>query len=75
MTPKQPRAQLSKSGDWVTNLSMQSTYTANLSKICTIFDISLEKLDQIDIYCRPVDIFASFIDTFRIDMSISRTDL
>ena len=32
MTPKQSRAQLSKTADWVTNLSMQSTYTANLSK-------------------------------------------
>lgn len=58
MTPKQSRAQLSKSADWVTNVSMQSTYTANLSKSYGNFDISTKKVDEIDIYCEPVDILA-----------------
>jgi hypothetical protein len=41
--------QLSKSADWVTNMSMQSTYTQNLSKIRKNFDISRKKVDDIDI--------------------------
>ena len=49
MTPKQSRAQLSKTADWVTNVSMQSTYTPNLSKSYEIFDISTKKVDEIDI--------------------------
>jgi hypothetical protein len=44
-----PGPELSKSADWVTNMSMRSTYTANLSKIDENFDTSRGKVDEIDI--------------------------
>jgi len=41
-------------------MSMQSTYTAYLSKIHTNFDTSCEKVDTIDMFARPVDLFAFY---------------
>ena len=72
MTPKQSRAQLSKSADWVTNMSMQSTYTPNVSKFYENFDISTKKVDKIDIYSEPVDILVK-ISTYRQKGSMEST--